>query len=124
MAYNKTKRYRNNRGKNKSTRKQSTSHKKKRSSRKRSSNMRKGGNPPTSATDSKEENRKEYARIWVLGTGWILNINDPKNLDKLEDWMKKDEDLYNMFKESIEYHREKLEKLKKLEERFHDNNNK
>lgn len=104
MAYNKTKRYRNNRGKNKSSHKKSTIHKKRRNSRKISSKMRKGGNPPISDTDQK------FYDIRGEGAAMIASITSIEKLDMLEEKMKTQPVVYNIFKELIDVHREALEK--------------
>lgn len=103
MAYNKTKRYRNNRGKNKSSHKKSTIHKKRRNSRKRSSNTRKGGNPPISDAEKFYDIRGEVAAM-------IATITSIEKLDMLEEKMKTQPVVYNIFKELIDVHREALEK--------------
>lgn len=104
MAYNKTKRYRNNRGKNKSSRKKSTIHKKRRSSRKRSSKMRKGGSDTDQNLSEKFANLKEYGALM------ILNITSIEKMNILENEMKTQPKLYNLFKELIDAHRQELEK--------------
>ena len=104
MAYNKTKRCVKNGGKNKSTRKKSTIHKKRRSSRKRSSKMRKGG----SGTDEKLS--EKFANLKADGALMILNITSIEKMDILENSMKTQPELYKMFKELIDVHRQELEK--------------
>ena len=104
MANNKTKRCVKNGGKNKSTRKKSTIHKKRRSSRKRSSKMRKGG----SGTDEKLS--EKFANLKADGALMILNITSIEKMDILENSMKTQPELYKMFKELIDVHRQELEK--------------
>jgi len=96
MTYNKTKRCRSNCGKTKSGRK-------KRSTSKKMSKTKKGGQP--------DENLSEkFANLKADGVIMIMSITSIEKLDMLDNNMKTQPELYKIFKDLIEVHRQTLQK--------------
>ena len=96
MAYNKTKRCRSNCGKTKSGRK-------KRSTSKKMSKTQKGGDPDQKLSE-------KFANLKADGMIMIMSITSIEKLDMIDNKMKTQPELYEIFKDLIEVHRQKLQK--------------